>query len=92
VGLVPHTDRIHIYDPPKGYFVHANNKVAENSYYGGILNFTTYSARADRIDELIRTEITAGRKINIDFAKKVLLDTVDIYCQQIIPEIIEVIP
>lgn len=28
----------------------------------------------------------------MDFAKKVLLDTDDIYCQQVIPEIIEVIP
>ncbi len=89
---MPAVDRIHVYDPPKGYFVHANNKVAESNYYGGLLDFTTYSARADRIDALIRGEIAAGRKINVDFAKRVLVDTVDIYCQQILPEIIAVIP
>jgi acyl-homoserine lactone acylase PvdQ len=76
---------MHLFDPPKGYFVHANNRLAEGGYYGGYLNHTVYTARADRIDELIRGEIEAGRKINVDFMKKVLLDTVDVYCRQIIP-------
>jgi penicillin amidase len=92
VGLVPAEDRIHIFDPPKGYFVHANNKVAESEYYGGYLDYTIYTARADRIDELIREEIASGRKINSDFAKKVLHDTVDVYCRQILHEIVAVVP
>lgn len=54
VGLVPPEDRMHVYDPPKGYMIHANNKVAEHGYYGGYLDHTIYTARADRIDELIR--------------------------------------
>lgn len=54
VGVVPPQDRMHIFDPPKGYIIHANNRVAEGAYYGGYLNFTTFTARADRIDELVR--------------------------------------
>jgi penicillin G amidase len=91
VGIVPLEDRMHVVDPPKGYFVHANNRVAENDYYGGYLDHTIYTARADRIDDLIRTEIKAGRKINDDFAKKILMDSVDVYCRQIIPEITKVV-
>ena len=54
VGIVPPEDRMHIFDPPKGYIVNANNKIAESNYYGGYLDYTIYTARADRIDEIIR--------------------------------------
>lgn len=63
VGVLRPQDRMHLYDPPKGYIVHANNRVAEGGYFGGYLNYTTFTARADRIDELIKGEIAAGRKI-----------------------------
>lgn len=88
MGVVPPHDRIHIVDPPKGYIINANNRLAQSGYYGGYLDYTAYTARADRIDELIRAELAAGRKINTQFAKKILLDTVDVYCRQILPEIL----
>lgn len=75
---------MNIHDPPKGFIVHANNKMAEGGYYGGYLDYTTYTARADRIDSLLRNKIQSGKKINFDFARSVLYDTVDIYCQQIL--------
>lgn len=83
---------MHIFDPPKGYIVNANNKIAENNYYGGYLDYTIYTARADRIDEVIREEIKSGRKFNVETAKKIMMDTVDVYCRQILPEILEVVP
>lgn len=82
---------MHIYDPPKGYIINANNRVAENDYYDGYLDYTIYTARADRIDEALKKEFQAGRKISDDFAKKIILDTVDVYCRQILPEITEVV-
>lgn len=82
---------MHIMDPPKGYIINANNRVAENQYYGGYLDYTIYTARADRLEEIIRGEIEAGRKIGVEFVKKTLMDTVDVYCRQILPEIIEVV-
>lgn len=53
MGVVPPHDRIHLVDPPKGYIINANNRLAESGYYGGYLDYTAYTARADRIDELI---------------------------------------
>lgn len=91
MGIVPPEDRMHIYDPPKGYIVNANNKIAESNYYGGYLDYTIYTARADRIDEIIREEIKSGRKFNVDTAKKIMVDTVDVYCRQILPEILKVV-
>jgi acyl-homoserine lactone acylase PvdQ len=82
---LPPEDRLHIVDPPKGYIIHANNRVAEEGYYGGYLTRTIYTARADRLNEILLEQINSGRKINEDFAKKVLLDTVDVYCRQILP-------
>lgn len=76
---------MHLEDPKKGYIIHANNRVASSEYYGGYLNHTIFTARADRIDEVIRNEINSGRKIDMDFAKRSLADTVDIYCRQILP-------
>jgi penicillin amidase len=54
VGVVSAENRMHLADPPKGYIIHANNRVAGEGYYGGYLNYTIFTARADRIDELIR--------------------------------------
>jgi acyl-homoserine lactone acylase PvdQ len=57
VGILPPDERMHVIDPPKGYFVHANNRLSEEDFYGGIMNYTAFTARGDRITELIRTEI-----------------------------------
>lgn len=85
VGIVPAEDRMHLMDPPKGYIIHANNRVAESGYYGGYLDHTIYTARADRLEEILQEAIKSGKKINDDFAKKVLMDTVDVYCRQLLP-------
>jgi acyl-homoserine lactone acylase PvdQ len=82
---------MHIYDPPKGYIVSSNNRVANGGYYDGYLNYTMFTARADRLDELIKAEIASGRKIGKPFMKKLLYDTVDVYCRQILPEILSVV-
>ena len=92
MGIVPAEDRMHIYDPAKGYIINSNNKVAESEYYGGYLDYTIYTARYDRIDELIQAEIGAGRKINDDWGKNMMMDTIDVYCRQILLEILEVVP
>lgn len=57
VGIVPAEDRMYVIDPPKGFFVHANNRLAEEDFYGGLLNFTAFTARGDRITQLIKAEL-----------------------------------
>lgn len=54
VGIVTSEDRIHVIDPPRGFFVHANNRLVEENFYGGIMNYTAFTARGDRITELIK--------------------------------------
>lgn len=63
VDIVSAQDRMYSLDPPKGYIAHANNRLAQSEYYGGYLDYTIFTASADRIDELIQTEIKAGRNI-----------------------------
>jgi hypothetical protein len=41
-------------DPPKGFFVHANNRLSDTGYYGGYFDSTIFTPRADRLDEIIR--------------------------------------
>jgi acyl-homoserine lactone acylase PvdQ len=91
VGIVPTEDRMHVIDPPKGFFVHANNRLGEEDFYGGLMNYTAFTARANRITQLIKAEIKSGRKIGKEFMKKVLYDTVDVYCRSILPEILTVV-
>jgi penicillin G amidase len=91
VGIVPPQDRMHIFDPPKGYIVTGNNRLAEGGFYGGYLNYTTFTGRGDRLTELVKAEVESGRKIGKAFMKKLLYDTVDIYCRRILPEILAVV-
>jgi hypothetical protein len=51
-----------------------------------------YTARADRITELIEDKIKAGIKFNIEITKSILGDTVDSYCQRILTTLIQVLP
>ena len=85
LGFVKPEDRLMLIDPPRGYIAASNNKAAPDSVLGGYFSHAFYTARADRIESLIEEEIASGRKIGVDFAKKVLYDTVDVYCQQILP-------
>lgn len=51
-----------------------------------------YTARVDRITEVLEQEIASGRKITNEFAVNLLYDTVDVYCRQILPEILTISP
>jgi penicillin G amidase len=91
LGFMKPEDRLMLIDPVRGYIVASNNKAAPDVSHGGYFRNAIYTARADRIEELIKEEIASGRKISSAFAKKILHDTVDVYCRQILPEIIAVI-
>ena len=81
-GFVPHYHRLQVLDPQSGYIVSANNRIASNNYYNGIHQFTIFTARSDRLHQLISEGIAKGRKFTIDDAKKIVADTVDVYCLQ----------
>jgi penicillin G amidase len=85
LGTFPPQDRVIVIDPQDGYLVTSNNRPASSNFMGGYFDTTVFTARATRLEELIKEEIESGRKINLEFAQKTLRDTVDIYCRQILP-------
>lgn len=90
--MMPPEDRLSVCDHERGYFVVSNNQAAPDSFYGGYLRHSIFTARADRLEELIQKKIASGDKIQGSFAEKLLYDTVDVYCRRILPEIREVVP
>ncbi len=92
LGIMPAEDRLTVIDPQKGFIVTCNNKPASDIYQNGYFSQSIYTARADRLEEIIKTELASGRKITNEFAQKTLYDTVDIYCKQILPELFDVLP
>ncbi|KRX07979.1 hypothetical protein PPERSA_10614 [Pseudocohnilembus persalinus] len=78
-----------IVNPKKGYIVTANNKYAsDNIKYGQSVNqFST--ARASRIDEMIRQKIESKKKIGVKDMMEMQRDTVDIFAEKVLPQMIK---
>jgi penicillin amidase len=69
LGFVPHTHRLQVIDPPSGYIVSANNKIASSEYYNGLHDYAIYTARSDRLHQVISEGIAKGRKFTVEDAK-----------------------
>lgn len=91
-GFIPLEDRLTTIDPECGYIVAANNRGSTDLYYDGLHKYHAYTARADRITEMIEDYISRGIKINTEITKKMLADTVDSYCRRILPTILTALP
>jgi penicillin amidase len=92
LGYVPPEHRIQIIDPPKGYIINSNNRIASEQYYDGLHRYTIFTARSDRLHEIISSEIKRGHKFDVSDMKRIVIDTVDSYCLRILPFIIESVP
>ena len=57
LGFVPPELRLNIHDPDRGYIITANNKPAGNNYLDGNIDLSIYTARANRIEEIIQQKI-----------------------------------
>lgn len=53
VGLIRGTDKLHVNDPKRGYIVTANNKGATDKYFSGVLDYSIFTGRANRLEQLI---------------------------------------
>ena len=49
-GLIRGQQQLHIFDPPKGYIVTANNRPASEKYQNGVYESSMMTGRANRID------------------------------------------
>ena len=72
--------RLHIEDPERGYIVTANNKPAGAGFQNHIYEISMNTARADRLEQMIRSYIDSGKKLNKQTMKEMQLDTIDVYC------------
>lgn len=72
VGYVPFDELPHLYDPPQGYIVTANNRVVGDDYPYFISREYCMGDRAQRITELI----AAREKINVAYIRRMQFDQV----------------
>jgi penicillin amidase len=49
-GLIRKEHQLHLFDPPKGYIVTANNRPVFEKYHNGVYESSMMTARANRID------------------------------------------
>lgn len=57
VGLINRENQLSVHDPKKGYIVTANNKPVSSKYFNGVYESSIMTARANRIDEIIKEKI-----------------------------------
>jgi penicillin G amidase len=71
-GFIPFEELPHLYNPPQGYIVTANNRVVDSSYPHFLGNDYISASRACRIRELIE----ANPKIDIAYIQRMHFDQV----------------
>lgn len=77
-GQVPPTQWPQSYNPPSGYIVSANNKVANGAYPYFISHDWASPARARRIEQLLRERIDAGKRLSTADMRRIQADTTDL--------------
>jgi penicillin amidase len=86
-GAVPPEQWPQSYNPPSGYIVNANNKVASASYPNFISHDWASPARARRIEQLLRGKIDAGKPLTADDMARIQGDTVDLDAAALMAEL-----
>ena len=76
IGYIPFEELPHLYNPPQGYIVTANNRVVGEDY-PYFLGYDCVSGnRARRITELIENQLKEGKKIDQEYIRKMHFDQV----------------
>lgn len=91
IGHINNSMAPQIINPKKGYIVTANNKLStDNIIFHKSLHMLP-SARAFRIDQMIREYIEKGEKIGVEEIKKMQLDVKDCYAEKIVPLMLDLV-
>lgn len=77
-GYVPAEAWPQSYDPPSGYLVNANNRVVGRDYPFFISHDWAPPARAQRIEQLLRSRIAQGKKLGVPDMARIQGDTLDL--------------
>ncbi len=73
-GYIPYDELPHLYNPPQGYIVTANNRVAQEGYPYFLGREYCQGDRAERITELLRARVE--QKIDIAYVQHMQFDQV----------------
>ena len=90
IGITGYNETVVLIDPPKGYIVTANNRMASSALKLGLTQGHYSTARAKRIEELIEEKIKAKQKITLDDMKAWQLDVVDLFAREEFPGLLKV--
>jgi penicillin amidase len=85
-GYIPFEELPHIYNPPQGYIVTANNAVADSSYPYFINYYWDYGFRASRIIEQIQAGAGA---IDIPYFQQIHGDSLDQNAELLVPILLQ---
>lgn len=90
LGITGPDEAVVLIDPPKGYIVTANNRLASSAIKLGITQNHYSTARAKRIEEFIEAKIKAKQKITLNDMKTWQLDVVDVFAREEFPGLLKI--
>lgn len=91
-GYVPPQAWPSTFNPPSGYIVTANNKVVDDGYPYFISHDWAPPARAERIEQLLRTAITSKKPLSLDSMRTMQGDTRDLSAGRLMAYLRERLP
>lgn len=92
-GYIPFEKLPHVFNPSKGYIVTANNKVTSDRYpYAINFRWSVPPYRAERINALLKADISKNKLLNIQDFKTIQSDTVSLLWQSLAPELLNTKP
>ncbi|HZS85564.1 MAG TPA: penicillin acylase family protein [Stellaceae bacterium] len=87
-GFIPFTDLPRAFDPPRGRFVSANNKIVPDSYPYFIARDWDIPNRAERIEALL----DEAPKQSLDASAAIQADTLSLMAQRLLPLMLKIQP
>lgn len=88
-GYIPFEKLPHVFNPPEGYVVSANNRVVSDHYpYALTFRWSDPDYRAKRIVELLQ----ADKPLDISTMEKIQLDTVSLLWKSLSPTLLQTTP
>lgn len=83
-GYIPFDELPHVYNPPDGFIVSANDKKLDDTYPYFISDDWAPADRARRIDQLIRAKVASGKLISIEDLQRMQRDQMDLGAQKLL--------
>lgn len=89
-GMLHPNELVLVKNPKRGYIVTANNKIASDNIKTGMCVNMFSTARARRATDMVKDRITKGKKFDVEYMRKMQLDTVDVYAAEVVKNIIKI--